>query len=38
MHMMGMCSDVIRLPLVKMTEANREKLRAEMVKFGVLAE
>lgn len=38
MHMMGMCSDVIRLPLVKMTEGNREKLRAEMVKFGVLAE
>lgn len=36
MHMMGYCTDEIRLPLCEMEDGNLEKLRAVMVRHGLL--
>lgn len=33
--MMGICKDILRLPLCEMSEKNREYLRREMINFGI---
>ena len=33
--MMGICKDILRLPLCEMSDKNREYLRREMVNFGI---
>lgn len=35
LHLMGICSDEVRLPLVKMTEEGTEKLRTALTKAGI---
>jgi 4-hydroxy-tetrahydrodipicolinate synthase len=34
--MLGWCSDEIRLPLTRLTEANRERLRVVLKDLGIL--
>lgn len=36
MHMMGLCGDTVRLPLVKAGEANRAKMRSILQEAGLL--
>lgn len=37
LNLMGICENRLRLPLVKLSEENHEKLKAEMKKLGLIA-
>lgn len=38
MHLMGLITDEIRLPLTKITDSNLQKLKEEMIKYGIKLE
>jgi 4-hydroxy-tetrahydrodipicolinate synthase len=36
--LMGLCSDEMRLPMVPITEASRERVKAAMIQVGIYSE